>query len=140
MSWYLLLSTCRDVLSYMFEFMYIEKHFNLVKGIIDLVLRVRINVSWFVFHFFAFCFSFIQFSFFTPSLKITKPKINIKKEKVFFRLLISIPMRHVLWEQICCYCIYTKTERNRSHQFKETTHVVKLLSQWSASKCNDIQE
>ena len=34
---------------------------------------------------------------------------------------IPIPICHVLREQFCCSCIYTKTERNRSQSFKETT-------------------
>ena len=34
---------------------------------------------------------------------------------------VPIPICHLLGEKLCCSCIYTKTERNRSQPFKETT-------------------
>ena len=63
--------------------------------------------------------------------KVMLPKHNMKKEEEFFLnwerkcilLLpierISIPVCHVLWKQFYCFCIYTKTERNRSKLFKK---------------------
>ena len=78
-------------------------------------------------------FTFFMMKFFPPSLEITIPKHNTKKQKHFFlnteiKLIlmlalekILIPMCHVLWAQFCCSCIYTKTERNRSLLFKEIT-------------------
>ena len=53
--------------------------------------------------------------------------------------MISIQMCHVLWEQFCYCCMYTKTVGKKSQLFKETTLVVKLLRCWSTFKCNDIQ-
>ena len=46
-------------------------------------------------------------------------------------------MCHVLREQFCCSCMYTKTARNKSQLFKETTWVVKLLHCWSACKFSE---
>ena len=71
--------------------------------------------------------------FFPSSLKTTIPKHNKKGKKSSFlnietklNLLlpletISIPVCHVLWEQFCCYCMSTKTERKRLQLFKEIT-------------------
>ena len=102
-------------------------------------LRVRINVSWFgkydsliIFH-----------DAFIPAWKsryqniIQKRKNScfFNRETKFILLMLlemsSIRMCHVLWQQICYPCIYTKTERNRSLLFKEITQVVKLLRHWS---------
>ena len=52
---------------------------------------------------------------------------------------ISIWMCCVLWKQFCHSCMYTKTVRNRSQLFKETTWVVKHSCCWSSCKCNDMQ-
>ena len=52
---------------------------------------------------------------------------------------ISIWIWHVLCEQFCCSCMYTKTARKRLQLFKETTWVVKLLRCWSSCNFNDIQ-
>ena len=62
----------------------------------------------------------------------------MNKKIVFFstekqKLILLIPLEtilvsmcHVL-EQFCCSCIHTKTEKNRSKLFEESTEVVKLL-------------
>ena len=36
---------------------------------------------------------------------------------------ISIRMCHILWEQFCCSCMYTKIARNRLQLFKETRYL-----------------
>ena len=63
----------------------------------------------------------------------------MNKKIVFFstekqKLILLIPLEtilvsmcHVSSEQLCCSCIHTKTEKNRSKLFEETTEVVKLL-------------
>ena len=52
---------------------------------------------------------------------------------------VSIRMCHVLWEQFCCSCMYTKIARNESQLVKETTWVVIFLCCWLACKYNDMQ-
>ena len=81
--------------------------------------------------------------FFPPSLKhntkITILKHNIKKGKKSLFLnreakvtlilpleMISPPMCRVLWE-LFCFCICTKTEKNWSQLFEETTKVVNSI-------------
>ena len=92
-------------------------------------LRVRINVSWFG----KYDSLFIFHDAFIPARKsryqniIQKRKNScfFNRETKFILLMLlemsSIRMCHVLWEQICYPCIYTKTERNRSLLFKEIT-------------------
>ena len=62
-------------------------------------------------------------------LKIMQKKnfLNKDKNKDYFPATISndfMQMWHVVWEQFCCSCMYTKTARNKSQLFKETTWVV----------------
>ena len=67
-------------------------------------------------------FSFFTTQFFPPTQKTAIPKHSIKKSFFLNRetkpilLLpletISMQMCHVLREQFCCLCMYTKTARN----------------------------
>ena len=102
--------------------------------------HILIRKIWSIFHFSQLSFSHLAWKLRYQNIIYMNKKIvffSTEKQKLILLIpleTILVSMCHVL-EQFCCSCIHTKTEKNRSKLFEETTEVVKLLRPWSLSKC-----